>query len=90
MQVTAMQGYFDNGVFYHQGRVIALPDRKMVIINVLDMPAEVDVTQKTDAEFWKGFDEQTEAMGCELLMTDFPRLHFEREFALLDDEVSGS
>jgi hypothetical protein len=46
MRVKAMQGYFENGVFYQQGRRVALPERRMVIVNVLDVPVDIDEAGK--------------------------------------------
>ena len=56
MQVRAIQGYFDDGVFYQQGQRVKLPDRQLVIVNVLDIPINADEIQKEDVEFWKEFD----------------------------------
>ena len=56
MQVQAIQGYFDNGVFYQQVRRVTLPERQLVIVNVLDIPVNADELKKEDIEFWKEFD----------------------------------
>ena len=48
MQIQALQGYFDNGVFYQHGRRAEIPNRKMVIINVLDIPVDNDAEKKED------------------------------------------
>jgi len=47
MQVQAMQGYFEGGAFYQQGRRTALPERKLVIVNVLDVPIDIGERQKS-------------------------------------------
>jgi hypothetical protein len=86
MEVQAMQGYFDNGVFYQQGRRVKLPEHKMVIVNVLNIPVDVDETKKADKEFWKEFDRLAKASADEeLMMADFPRVHFGREPISFDD-----
>ena len=87
MQVQAIQGYFDDGIFYQQGRRVKLPDRQLVIVNVLDIPVDADEIQKGDLEFWKEFDRLAkESVDDELMMVDFPRVNFGRELILFDDE----
>ena len=85
MQVQALQGYFENGVFYQLGEPVNLPERMMVIVNVLDMP--VDVNKKTDIDFWKAFDELAyNSVDEQLSEDDFPRVNFNRDFIVFDDE----
>ena len=87
MQVQAMQGYFDRGVFYQQGRRVTLPERQLVIVNVLDIPVNSDEIQKEDLEFWREFDKLArESADDELMMADFPRVQFGRELVSFDDE----
>lgn len=88
MQVQALQGYFDGGIFYQQGQRVALPEHKMVIVNVLDIPVDTNKIKKADIDFWKEFDEMAnESAQEELQMVDFPRMNFGREPILFDDEV---
>jgi len=85
--VQAIQGYFNNGVFYQEGRQVALPERKLVIVNVLDIPIDITESKKSDAEFWSAFDEMVkEANDEELLTADFPRMNFQRDLIMFDDE----
>ena len=87
MNVQAMQGYFDGGVFYQQGRRVPLPERRLVIVNVLDVPVDADETKKADIEFWKEFDKLAkDSVDEELLTADFPRVNFGRELIQFDDE----
>ena len=87
MQVHAIQGYFDDGVFYQQGRRVALPDRKLVIVNILDIPIDIDETKKTDKEFWKEFDSLAkDSIDDKLMLADFPRMDLGREIILFTDE----
>ena len=87
MQVQTLQGYFDNGYFYQQGRQVSLPERQLVIVNVLDIPVSEDEIQYSDIEFWIEFDKLAdESTDEELLLTDFPRTHFGSELILFDDE----
>ena len=65
MQVQTMQGYFDNGVFYQQGRRMSLPERQLVIVNVLDVPVDVDEEKKINTEFWAKFDDMAEEVKAE-------------------------
>ena len=91
MEVQAMQGYFDNGFFYQQGRRVSLPERQLVIVNVLNIPVDADETKKTDIEFWKEFDRLAkDSVDEELMMVDFPRVHFGRELISFDDEEQQS
>jgi len=69
------------------GRRVAIPERKLVILTVLDIPANTDETQKEDIEFWKEFDRLAdESSQEELTLADFPRAHFGRELIVLHDE----
>ncbi len=67
--VQALQGYFNNGVFYQEGRQVALPERKLVIVNVLDIPIDINESKKSDAEFWSAFDEMVKEANDEELLT---------------------
>ena len=89
MQVQAIQGYFDNGLFYQQGRRVALPERQMVIVNVLDVPIDVEMeaVKNTDIDFWKEFDKVVkDSLDEELLPENFPRVNFKHELVLFEDE----
>jgi len=87
MQVQAMQGYFDNGAFFQRGQRVALPERKMVIVNVLDMPIDIDETKKEDIEFWKDFSTHVNtSVDEDLMMADFPRFDLGRELTIFADE----
>jgi len=91
MEVQAMQGYFDNGFFYQQGRRVELPERQLVIVNVLNIPVDTDEAGKTDIEFWNEFDRLASgSMDEELLMADFPRINFGKELISFDDEGNPS
>ena len=41
MRTQAYEGYFENGNFFASGRVVRLPERKRVVITVLDEPAKI-------------------------------------------------
>jgi hypothetical protein len=91
VEVKTIQGYFEGGTFYQQGRKVRIPERQLVIVNVLDVPVDVDEIKRADIEFWKEFDRLAkDAVDEELLMTDFPRVHFGRESLLLSDEEQTS
>lgn len=77
MEVQALQGYFVDDVFYQQGRRTKIPNRKMVVINVLDIPIDTEDSISADLEFWKAFDNLAkDSADEELLVTDFPRVNF--------------
>ena len=87
MQVQSIQGYFNEGAFYQNGRRIYLPERKFVIVNVLDIPVEDTDTMEADVEFWKKFDKLAkESFDEELMIEDFPRVDFGRESFVIEDE----
>ena len=87
MQVQAIQGYFDRGNFYQKGRRVSLPERQLVIVNILDIPADSDELQKEDVEFWEEFDRLAkESADEELLLMDFPRFEFGRDPIIFEDE----
>ena len=91
MEIQAIQGYFDDGVFYQQGRRVKIPEKQLVIINVLNVPVNLDEIKKADTEFWKEFDRLVQdAVDEELIMADFPRVHFGRELISFDDEEQPS
>lgn len=80
MKVQAMQGYFENGVFYQLGHQIKIPNRKMVIINVLDMPINIDETKrKLETDTARRTEQLKEIRDLINLSVDedFPLLHRE-------------
>ena len=84
-----MRGYFDNGLFYQQGRHVVLPERQMVIVNVLDVPIDVEeeAVKNADINFWKEFDHVVkDSLDEELLLENFPRANFKHELVLFEDE----
>jgi len=87
MQVQTLQGYFDNGHFYQLGRRVILPERQVVIVNVLDMPVDIESIKNADIDFWKEFDRLAMvSVDEELSIDDFPRASFNREIVLFEDE----
>ena len=58
MEVRTVQGYFDNGVFYQLGQQVKLPERQLVIVNILDIPVEIE-DAKVDSEKTKADIENT-------------------------------
>ena len=72
MDVQTMQGYFNNGSFYQQGRRVSLPERQLVIVNVLGILVDIDDTKQRDASFWKEFDRMlADSADEELSLDDF-------------------
>ena len=43
MQVIAYEGYFDNGNFYTSGKVLRIPERRRVVITILDERQNADL-----------------------------------------------
>ena len=86
MQVQTIQGYFDKGIFYQQGQRKELPERQLVIINVLDIPVSESEIQNMDIEFWENFDSLAEdSTDEELLIADFPPLNFGHELVQFEE-----
>jgi len=88
VEVQAIQGYFDNGVFYQRGRMVKIPERQLVIVNVLNVPVDIDEIKKADKDFWQEFDTfAKDAVDEELQMADFPRVNFGRELISFDNDA---
>ena len=86
MEVQTIHGYFSNGCFYHQGRRVSLPERQLVIVNVLSIPVDIDETKQRDASFWEEFDRiLADSADEELSLDDFPRSNLTRELVILED-----
>ena len=86
MQVTMLQGYFSNGFFYQEGQRVILPERKMAIINIIDLPSpksDIDLQYNWTAEFFRLVEA---SMHEELRHEDFPRMTFGRELLTFEDE----
>jgi len=87
MGVQVLQGYFMNDKFYQHGKNVKLPEKQMVIINVLDMPIESDAVKDRDMLFWEEFDRLAVDSDDEVLLPeDFPRTNFLREIVAFDEE----
>ena len=87
MHVQSLQGYFDNGAFFQEGKRVALPERKMAIVNILDIPVNINEVKKDDTEFWEEFDFLAKSSTDEnLALSDFPRAYFGRDQIHIKDE----
>ena len=92
MQVQALQGYFDNGIFYQQGHKVQLPERQLVIVNVLDVPVDINEVKNADIRFWREFDklvkdvvDEDKIGGLQIREEWLKRLHAAVSFSL-DEE----
>jgi hypothetical protein len=90
MQALAYEGYFNDGRFYASGKVIQIPEKRRVVITILEETRNTNETEsiveKESAREWlddlfAGLQEAT----VELEEKDFPRISF-REQILLGDE----
>jgi len=87
MQVQALHGYFDRGLFYHNGERVNIPEKQHVIVNILNMPIDAD-NANADIKFWEMFDRLADADDTEpLKMEDFPRADFGRELITFGDNL---
>ena len=50
MRVVAYDGYFDNGNFYTSGKVLRIPEKRRVVITILDesLSTESEDTRKRE------------------------------------------
>ena len=60
MQIQTIQGYFNKGVFYQEGKRADLPENKLLVVNVFDMSPGSEfgtnakvATEDEIAEFFK-------------------------------------
>lgn len=83
--MQAVEGYFENGRFFVIGQAAPVPERRRVIVTVLDEPAQSTKHEDTRAwldEFDRLVDESSHE---ELREEDFPRMRFGRELITFDD-----
>jgi len=52
MQTQAYEGYFENGSFFASGRAVRLPEKKRVVITVLDEPIKIVTAGKEQRIKW--------------------------------------
>jgi hypothetical protein len=90
MQALAYEGYFNDGRFYASGKVIQIPEKRRVVITILEETQNSNETEsiieKESAREWLddlflGLQDST----VELEEKDFPRIKF-REQKLFYDE----
>jgi hypothetical protein len=90
MELQAVEGYFNNGHFYQNGNRVQLPERQLVIVNMLGIPINIDETGQADIEFWKEFDNLlADSADEELSIEDFPRTSLHKKLVVLDDDGVG-
>ncbi|MDR2088963.1 MAG: hypothetical protein LBP73_06380 [Clostridiales Family XIII bacterium] len=83
--MQAIEGYFDNGRFFAIGRAMPVPERRRVIITVLDEP--IQQSKNADDRAWLDeFHRLTSSNGEELRDEDFPRMRFGRELINFSEE----
>ena len=46
MTLQAYQGHFENGLFYSEGQAIRIPERKTVVLTILESPSLIDILQE--------------------------------------------
>ncbi|MCL2169867.1 MAG: hypothetical protein FWB74_07575 [Defluviitaleaceae bacterium] len=87
MQSNALQGFFKNGIFYHEGQPVYLPEGQMVEIHPLDAGADLIPSKKASIEWWNEFLKMiAEDDIGKLSMNDFTHMSFGRELISFDDE----
>ena len=84
MELQALEGYFNNGQFYQNGNKVQLPERQLVIVNMLGIPISIDESRQADKEFWEAFDKMlADSADEELSLDNFPRTTLKKEFVSL-------
>ena len=74
--MRAYEGYFENGQFFSLGQKVLIPDRRKVILNVLDEPAQ-EAGESEYAGAWREFFEAINASDEEV--PEFERARFKRK-----------
>ena len=86
MQAQAYEGYFEDGKFYTAGKSLCIPERRKVYITVLDEPTHISSPKASLDwldELHRLLDESSDE---ELHMENFPRMDFDREPVVFNDE----
>ena len=89
VQALAYEGYFNNGHFYSSGKIMPIPEKRRVVITILN--ETVATTEKTEQK------ESAQEWLNDLLMilqdddkeldeSDFPRISFRKPEELFADE----
>ena len=89
MQANAYDGYFVNGRFYASGKAIQIPERRRIIVTILDDVRAVDTDKKAA---WDDFKQMVKTSAHENhLLTDdvFCRSEYSREFIDFTGEAGG-
>ena len=89
MQAVAYEGYFNNGQFYASGKTVKIPEKRRIVITILDeTEAKIEATeQKESAQEW--LDDLLLILqddDKELDESDFPRISFRKPEELFADE----
>ena len=84
MQVKAYEGYFESGSFYTSGKQMRIPERKRVILTILD---DGDTDKQAAWNDFKRMVKQTEHENALLDSDAFFRDNSSRELLAISDEV---
>ena len=79
MNVVTMQGYFDKGLFYQDGRKVTLPEGKMVIVNILDVSPPAYEVENPHAWLDEFLQLVEATLHEQLRLEDFPRMDLGRD-----------
>jgi hypothetical protein len=92
MQALAYEGYFNNGHFYTDGKVMQLPEKRRVFLAILD-EAEIETSiepteQNESAQEWlNDLLRILQDDDSDLDESDFPRISFRKPEELFANEV---
>ena len=75
-----LEGYFEDGRFHAEGQTITLPERRRVIITILDEPIP-ERGENEQAKVWREFFEAVNASD-EVIPETFERFNIAREVEL--------
>ena len=84
MHIQTVQGHMENGRFFQEGVPFELPENKMLIVNILDMPLQHKSTG--NPSFWDDFNERLKLSADEpLVLEDFGRNRLDKPLVVFDD-----
>ena len=89
MQAIAYEGYFSNGCFYASGKVVQIPEKRRVVITILE---DISITGSDKQMAWHHFKRMVKESAHEnhLLERDiFNRQDSGRELIIFADGADG-
>jgi hypothetical protein len=91
MSSAAYEGYFNDGRFYASGKVIQIPEKRRVVITILEETRNTNETEsiaenESAREWLDDLFEGLQDATIELEEKDFPRINFREQILFGDEE----